>query len=287
MSYQKQGKSYSSKSRNRKREELKPYNKNKDKVPNKKSTAKKVKKQIQIAMKKDLEVKNKPRKIDNPTIIKSHSSEILWFSFTVNLSRFRKRIKMDSANKIAKFIIKNAGLVLTNLNEILKVDKIFNHKEVANYIHSKWKMRSIREKSNNKVVIDKRKDGSYRINFNITELFREHQLFKLDKDSISRTMILKTSMFEYGTLDDIALSTSPKLPNKWKSIPNTVTRYISPYGIYVLFWDDKKLIEKFIESDSPESISYILDVISVLNNEEYGRFKVKQIESSKGKSKNI
>lgn len=290
MSYQKQGKSYSSKSRNRKREELKPYNRTKDKVPNKKLTAKKVKKQINRAIKKDLEAKNKPRKVDNETIIKSQSSEILWFSFTVRVSKFRKRIEMDSANKIAKFIIKNAGLFLTNLNEILAVDKIFNQEEVAKYIHSKWKMRSIGKKSNNKVVIDRRKDGSYKINFNITELFKEHQMFKLNKLSISRTMMLKTSMFEYGTLDDIALSISPKTPYKWKSIPTTAVRYISPYSIYVLFWDDKKLIEQYVNSNSPEhfidknlAISYIM---AAINDNEYGKFKVKKIESTKTKFKN-
>lgn len=263
MSYQTKRKnkstnSYSSKSRIEKKESFKPYNK--VKPDSKNSPQAKIK---YVKYKPDKTVK----KVEAKTIMSTSVDETLWISTEIKMSRFLKRVSENDALAIAKLIVKNPGLFITNLSKDIKVEQIFNIQLVKDYIKKHWTYRKYK-KGNKLIRIVKLSNGYYRLNLNITELFRLHQFYKLSRNEIARSMVLKVSSFDEGTF----------------TLSKTVFGYgatLSPSNNYILFWNDKKLIDLVTDSSNssvyPNDIDYITLSKAIRRDIDYGKFKVKEL----------
>ena len=260
MSYQTKRKnkstnSYSSKSRIEKKESFKSYNKTKQDSKN--SPQAKIK-----YVKYKPNKPNKPeKKVEAKTIISTTVDETLWISTEIRMSRFLKRMTEHDALTIAKFVVKNPGLFITNLNNDIKVEQIFNVESVKNYIKKHWSYRKYK-KGNKFIRIVKFANGYYRLNLNITELFRLHQFYKLSYCEIARSMILKVLSFDKGTF----------------TLSKTVfgsSAVLDPSNNYILFWNDKKLIDLVNDSDNPGD--YIALSAAIEKDIDYGKFKVKEL----------
>lgn len=257
MSYQngkrtKSNRSYSSKSRIEKKESFRPYNRSK------KDSKKSVETKNKCAKPKF----NKPvKKIDAKTIISTSVDETLWISTAIKMTRFLKRVSENDALTIAKLIVKNPGLFITNLNNDIKVEQIFNVQLVKNYIKKHWSYHKYK-KGNKFIQIVKLTNGYYRLNLNISELFRLHQFYKLTSNEITRSMILKVSSFDEATF----------------TLSKTLFGYgptLSPLNNYILFWNDKKLIDLVTDSNNPAN--YITLSAAIEKDIDYGKFKVKEL----------
>lgn len=264
MSYQTKRKnnntnSYSSKSRIEKKESFKPYNRKK--IDSKTSIETK-KKYIKRKL-------NKPvvKKIEAKTIITTTVDETLWISRPIKMTRFLKKVSENDALIIAKLIVKNPGLFITNLNEDIKVEQIFNIQLVKDYIRKHWSYRKYK-KDNKFIRIVKLTNGDYRLNLNITELFRLHQFHKLSHNEIARSMVLKVSSFNEAafTLSKTLFGYGPIL---------------NPLNNYILFWNDKKLIDLVTNSNNPsdyiqKDVDFIALSSAIEKDVDYGKFKVKE-----------
>lgn len=246
--------SYSSKSRIEKKESFKPYNRAKPDS----------KKSIETKKKSTTRKLNKPvvKKVEAKTIINTTVDETLWISTPIKMTRFLKKMSENDALTIAKLVVKNPGLFITNLNKDIKVEQIFNIQLVKDYIRKHWTYHKY--KKNNKLIrIVKLTNGYYRLNLNITELFRLHLLYKLNHNEIARSMILKVSSFD-------------------KQVPFTLSKTVFGYGTtlipsnnYILFWNDKKLIDLVTDSNNPGD--YFNLSIAIEKDVDYGKFKVKEL----------
>lgn len=287
MGYQKHT-SYSSSKRNQKKNNYKPYNQSKksDKK-NENNTNGYNKKKSNVSKNKSDSTKRgsfsktavKNRKANNKTckpvekkIFKKpiepnklviqvsttdavESTAALWISFKVNLTKYRKRLDEESALKITKFIQKNAGLFITNMDNEIHVDKLFSIDKVKRYIIKNWtykryKYREDCKSTNNSnriyysVAGENLSKPVYYINFNITEFFKDHLEYKTVNNSkeITRSMIIKTSMFT--DVDNVHFR------SEWISTGDleehkTVSDKLNSNDLYILFWNDKDLIDLY------------------------------------------
>lgn len=265
MSYQTKRKnkntnSYSSKSRIEKKESFKSYNRAK---PDSKKSIKTKKKNTTRKL-------NKPvvKKVEAKTIINTTVDETLWISTPIKMTRFLKKVSENDALTIAKLVVKNPGLFITNLNKDIKVEQIFNIQLVKDYIRKHWSYHKY--KKNNKLIrIVKLTNGYYRLNLNITELFRLHQVYKLSRNEMTRSMVLKVSSLNDATF----------------TLTKTVFGYgvaLNPSNNYILFWNDKKLIDLVSNSNDPakyieKDMDYVVLSSAIEKDIDYGKFKVKEL----------
>lgn len=307
MGYQKRT-SYSSSKRTQKKNNYKPYNQSRksDKKNENKSNGTNIKKKSNSFKNKSDSTK---RGSFSKTTIKNHKTckpaekkifkkptepnklviqvsttdaveltPALWIAFKVNLTKYRKRLDEESALKITKFIQKNAGLFITNMDNEIHVEKLFSIDEVKQYIIKNWTYKHYKfdenDKSKNRLnrihysVVSKSssKEPVYYINFNITEFFKDHLEYKMQNncEDITRSMIIKTSMF--------ADSDNAHFRSEWVSSIDleehkTISSNLNSDDLYILFWNDKDLIDLY--KTSPYSF------IAKLCN--CGSFKVKRI----------
>lgn len=311
MGYQKHT-SYSSSKRNQKKNNYKPYNQSKksDKKNENKTNGTSIKKKTNVSKNKSdstkrgsfrkTTVKNckansktcKPveKKIfKNPiepnklviqvsTTNSVESTSTLWISFKVNLTKYRKRLDEESALKITKFIQKNAGLFITNMDNEIHVDKLFSVDEVKRYIIKNWTYKRYKfnedyksKKHLNRIYYsiagkNTLNEPVYYINFNITEFFKDHLEYKTENNSkdITRSMIIKTSMFT--DFDNVHFR------SEWISTTDlekhkTVSDKLNSNDLYILFWNDKDLIDLY----KTDPYYFIVKLYTC------GSFKVKRI----------
>lgn len=307
MGYQKHT-SYSSSKRNQKKNNYKPYNQSKKsdkKIENNghnkkksnvsknksdstkrgafsKTTVKNHKTNIKTCKPTEKKIFKKsiePNKliIQVSTTNSVETTSVLWITFKVDLTKYRKRLDEESALKITKFVQKNAGLFITNMDNEIHVDKLFSVEEVKRYIIKNWTYK--RYKFDNKCksknhlnrihysVVNKNSNKPiYYINFNITEFFKEHLEYKIQNNckDITRSMIIKTSMFTDA--DNVHFR------SEWISTGDLeehkiVSDKLNSNDLYILFWNDKNLIDLY----KNDPYRFIIELYTC------GSFKVKRI----------
>lgn len=288
MSYQKKN-SYSSKKRTQKRNSYKKYDTSKSnndvkskKIVSSNNNGETSKKKVRVVRKntKFNNTKNvvKRAKEFNKCLITSNVNrecfDTLWFTMKVDLTKFRKRLTKESALKLTKFIQKNAGLFITNMDNELHVKRLFDVKEVQKYIIKHWKYKKYSNYDKHNKLWFNMIDKDVYMNLNITEFFKDHIKFKTIKSgkSITRSMVIKTSMFDKS--DEYYFKVvKTHLINHYIRIVDAIyikSEQLSYDKIYVLFWNDKDLINLYQRPN-------ITPFMDGLYSEFYGNFKVKCI----------
>lgn len=157
------------------------------------------------------------------------------------------------------------------MNGDIKINKLFNVDKVFKYITKHWSYKKYSIDNNNKIKIIKNSTTKiYTIKFKVIEYFIIHQFFKLSNESISRAMIIKTLMFE----DTYILFVSKIYDFK----------YLDYKKLYVLFWDDKHIIDEFQKWNFTIIQCLINGQIFDENHQGiFGKMKIKEIKNNKNK----